>query len=145
MSGKIVAIGADHAGFELKHTLLTALNDMGFSILDFGTNDAKSVDYPEFADAVSDAITAGDAECGVLVCGSGIGMSIRANRHAGVRAALCHDEETARLAREHNDANILVLGARVMADEVAIKCAQLFFATSFDGGERHVRRVAKLA
>jgi len=145
MSQDTVAIGADHAGFKLKSVMITALRALGFRVLDLGTNGLDSVDYPDFADAVAKAVSNGLAQSGVLICGSGIGMSIGANRHAGVRAALCRDEETARLAREHNDANVLVLGARLTDEILAGRCADVFFSTEFDGGERHARRVAKLA
>jgi len=145
MSQDTVAIGADHAGFKLKTALITALRTLGFRVLDLGSNGLDSVDYPDFADAVAKVVSDGTAQSGVLICGSGIGMSIGANRHSGVRAALCHDEETARLAREHNDANVLVLGARLTDEELAGRCADVFFSTEFDGGERHARRVAKLA
>ena len=145
MSQETVAIGADHAGFELKSALSTVLKYLGHHVLDLGTNGPDSVDYPDFADAVAKALSDGTAQYGLLVCGSGIGMSIRANRHAGVRAALCHDEKTSRLAREHNDANVLVLGARLTDAAEARKCVEVFFSTEFDGGERHARRVAKLA
>ncbi len=137
-------MGADHAGFGLKAALSTVLKNLGFQVLDFGANSPDSVDYPDFADAVAKAVTDGTAQSGLLVCGSGIGMSIGANRHAGVRAALCHDEETARLAREHNDANVLVHGARLIDEELAGKCVEVFFSTEFDGEERHARRVEKL-
>ena len=144
MSQRTIAIGADHAGFPLKSALLAKLQDLGFRVLDLGTNGPDSVDYPDFADAVANAVSDGRAQSGLLVCGSGIGMSIGANRHAGIRAALCHDEETARLAREHNDANVLVLGARLTDEEQAGKCVEVFFSTEFDGGQRHARRVEKL-
>ena len=145
MSQGKVAIGADHAGFELKASLSAVLKELGFDLLDLGTHGLDSVDYPDFANAVADALTGGAAQRGLLICGSGIGMSIAANRHGGVRAALCHDEETARLAREHNDANVLVLGSRLVGKDVAESCVRVFFTTPFDGGERHARRVAKLA
>jgi len=145
MSQETVAVGADHAGFELKSSLVSVLQDSGFRVLDLGTDGPDSVDYPDYADAVATAVAGGQARFGLLICGSGIGMSIGANRHAGIRAALCHDEETARLAREHNDANVLVLGARLMSTDLARRCVGVFFSTKFDGGERHARRVAKLA
>lgn len=145
MSQKTVAIGADHAGYELKSSLSAVLKELGYGLLDLGTHGPDSVDYPDFADAVAEALTSGAARYGLLICGSGIGMSIAANRHGGVRAALCHDEETARLARQHNDANVLVLGSRLIDGGVAEKCVRVFFTTAFDGGERHARRVAKLA
>ena len=127
MSQDTVAIGADHAGFELKSALSTVLQNLGFRVLDLGTNGLEPVDYPDFADAVAKAVSDGTVQSGLLVCGSGIGMSIGANRHAGVRAALCHDEETARLAREHTDANVLVLGARLIDEELAGRCVDVFF------------------
>jgi len=144
MTQKIVAIGTDHAGFELKPAISSVLERMGFQVSDLGTNGPDSVDYPDFAEAVAQAVSNGTAQSGVLVCGSGIGMSIGANRHAGIRAALCHDEETARLAREHNDANVLVLGARLTDKDLVGKCTEVFFSTEFDAGERHARRVNKL-
>lgn len=145
MSQQTVAIGADHAGFELKAALSDVIRGLGFGVLDLGTDGPDSADYPDFADAVAKSLTEGAAAYGLLVCGSGIGMSIAANRHAGVRAALCHNEESARLAREHNDANVLVLGSRLTDPVLAEKCVKVFFSTEFDGGERHARRVAKLA
>ena len=144
MSQKIVAIGADHAGYELKTALSVVLIDLGYRVLDLGTNGPDSVDYPDFANTVSETLKNHKAQYGLLVCGSGIGMSIAANRHGGVRAALCHDEVTAQLAREHNDANVLVLGSRIIDPAVAEKCVRVFFSTKFDGGERHARRVEKL-
>jgi len=145
MPQETVAVGADHAGFELKSSLSAQLRELGYNVLDLGTNTSESVDYPDFANAVAQALTNGGAQYGLLICGSGIGMSIAANRHGGVRAALCHDETTARLAREHNDANVLVLGSRLIGRDDAEKCVRVFFTTDFDGGERHARRVAKLA
>lgn len=145
MPQKTVAIGADHAGCDLKSSLSHVLAELGFHVLDLGTDGPESVDYPDFANAVATSISDGTAQHGILVCGSGIGMSIAANRHPGIRAALCHSEETAQLAREHNDANVLVLGARITDLETARNCVRVFFSTDFDGGERHARRVAKLA
>ncbi len=117
---------------------------MGYSVLDLGTNGPDSVDYPDFAQALVEAMQQGRAEQGVLVCGTGIGMSIAANRHSGIRAALCHNAEAARLARQHNDANVLVLGARLIDLAAARECLQIFFTTLFEAG-RHTRRVDKLA
>lgn len=145
MPQKTVAIGADHTGCDLKSSLSNVLGDIGFHVLDLGTDGPNSVDYPDFADAVAAAVGEGTAQYGVLVCGSGIGMSIAANRHPGIRAALCHNEEMAQIARQHNDANVLVLGARTTDAETAGNCVKVFFSTEFDGGERHARRVAKLA
>lgn len=143
MPAETIAIAADHAGFEMKSMLAEELRQNGFTILDLGTNSSQSVDYPDFADALAKAIKAGQAGRGVLVCGTGIGISIAANRHKGIRAALCHDATDARLAREHNDANVLVLGGRTTGMENAKDCLKTFLATPFSGG-RHVRRVEKL-
>lgn len=140
----IVAVAADHGGYDLKCVLLAELRELGFEVLDLGTDGPNSVDYPDFADAVATAIAGGRAQRGLLVCGSGIGMSIAANRHRGIRAALCHDALTARLARAHNDANVLCLGGRLIGIERAKDCVKAFFTTPFDGG-RHERRVAKMS
>jgi ribose 5-phosphate isomerase B len=139
----IVAIAADHGGFDLKESLVPVLETAGLTVLDLGTTSRESVDYPEFADALAAALAAGRAQRGILICGTGIGISIAANRHPGIRAALCHDGLTARLARQHNDANVLVLGGRVLGIETAKDCLTTFLDTPFEGG-RHARRVAKL-
>ncbi len=139
-----VAVAADHGGFDLKTLLLPELSALGLSVLDLGTGAREPVDYPDFAAAVAGALADGRADGGLLICGTGIGMSIAANRHRGVRAALCHDGLTARLARQHNDANVLVLGGRLIGPEAAKDCLRIFFSTKFDGG-RHVARIAKLA
>jgi ribose 5-phosphate isomerase B len=139
-----VALGSDHAGVALKATLREALDAAGHPTLDLGTLGPESVDYPDFADAVARAVLAGQARFGVLVCGTGIGISIAANRHAGIRCALVHDTTTARLCREHNDANVLALGARIVGAEVALDALRAFLATPFGGG-RHERRVRKLS
>lgn len=144
MSSQAVAIAADHAGFELKSILKDELANMGCSVLDLGTGGPESVDYPDFAEALVAALHDGRADRGVLVCGTGIGMSIAANRHAGIRAALCHNAAAAKLARQHNDANILVLGARMMDPGAAKECVQVFFSTLFEAG-RHTPRVEKLS
>jgi ribose 5-phosphate isomerase B len=140
-----VAIAVDHGGFELKPVLISELEALGRRVLDLGTFSRDPVDYPDFAEALARAIEAGEAEAGVLACGTGIGMAIAANRHARIRAALCHDGTAARLARQHNDANVLVLGGRLIGPETARDCVRVFLSTAFDGGERHVRRVAKLS
>jgi ribose 5-phosphate isomerase B len=140
---KPIAVAADHAGYELKTTLVEELRSMGHEILDLGTDGPGSVDYPDYGTALAESIASGKAERGVAVCGTGIGISIAVNRHPGVRAALCHDETSARLAREHNDANVLALGARLIGTEVAKSCLRTFLETEFAGG-RHVARVAKL-
>jgi ribose 5-phosphate isomerase B len=138
-----VALGSDHAGVALKATLREALEAAGHPALDMGTNGPESVDYPDFADAVAAAVRDGRARLGVLVCGTGIGISIAANRHPGIRCALVHDVTGARLAREHNDANVLALGARVIGPEVALDALRAFLSTPFGGG-RHERRIRKL-
>jgi ribose 5-phosphate isomerase B len=139
-----LAIACDHAGLLMKQELKTAAEELGAAVLDLGTMDQASVDYPDFADRVAGALAAGEAECGVLVCGTGIGISIAANRHRHVRAALCHDITSARLARQHNDANVLALGARTTGLAVARDCLEAFISTPFEGG-RHAKRVQKLA
>jgi ribose 5-phosphate isomerase B len=139
-----VAVAADHGGYELKRVLLPELRALGHEVLDLGTHDGQSVDYPDFADALAAALQAARAQSGVLICGTGIGMSIAVNRHRDIRAALCHDALTARLARQHNDANVLVLGGRLLGPEQARDCLRTFFTTAFEGG-RHARRVAKLS
>ncbi len=138
-----VAIASDHAGVALKDVLAGELRALGHEVLDLGTKGTGSVDYPDFGHALAEAMAAGRAERGVAVCGTGIGISIAVNRHAGVRAAVCHDATSARLAREHNDANVLALGQRLIGEEVAKECLRVFMATDFAGG-RHAGRVAKL-
>lgn len=141
--GDTVAIASDHAGLDLKETLKGDLGALGFKVLDLGTNGPASVDYPDYGKSLAEAVTGGKAKAGVAVCGSGIGISIAANRVPGARAALVHDENTAGLAREHNDANIIAMGARVLAPDTARAMLKKFFATPFAGG-RHAGRVAKL-
>ena len=144
MSVKTIAMASDHAGYQMKAELKDVLAKGGYEVLDLGTNGPDSVDYPDFADAMAAAIRDGRAERGILICGTGVGISIAANRHKGVRAALVTDATTARLSREHNDSNVLALGARVIGIEVAKDCVAAFLATPYEGGERHSRRVAKL-
>ncbi|MDB4932544.1 MAG: rpiB [Myxococcaceae bacterium] len=136
-------LASDHAGYELKEHLEAWLVARGEAVRDLGTHDTASTDYPQWGHLLAAAIVAGEADRGVLVCGSGIGISIAANRHAGVRAALCHDEFTARAAREHNDANVIALGARVVGRGVAEGALLAFAETAFEGG-RHAARVAKI-
>jgi ribose 5-phosphate isomerase B len=143
MTPRIVALAADHAGFELKNALKELLAARGLEALDLGTHDGDAVDYPDMADLLAAALAEGRASLGVLVCGTGIGISIAANRHRHLRAALCHDVTGTRLAREHNDANVLVLGARTTGSEVAKDCLVAFLDTPFSGG-RHAGRVTKL-
>jgi ribose 5-phosphate isomerase B len=138
-----IAIASDHAGFELKEALKGLLAELAFSPLDLGTDGSASVDYPDFADRLAGALAQGKARRGVLVCGSGIGISIAANRHRHVRAAVVHDITSARLTRLHNDANVICLGARLIGSDVAKDCLRVFLETDFEGG-RHQNRVAKL-
>ena len=144
MSAKPIAIACDHAGFALKNELQQQLSDMGHEVLDLGTNSEDSVDYPDFGFAMAQAIRDGRAEQGVLVCGSGIGISIAANRYPEVRAALIHDALGARMCRQHNDANVICFGGRMIGIETAKDCLKLFLETEFEGG-RHGRRVNKLS
>jgi len=139
-----VAIAADHGGFDLKSILVAELRALGLEPLDLGTAGRDAVDYPDMAEALAAAIRDGRARRGVLICGTGIGMSIAVNRHRDIRGALVHDGLTARLARQHNDANVLILGGRLLGPELAKDCLKIFFSTAFDGG-RHERRVAKLS
>jgi len=143
MPEKPIVIGSDHAGYDMKRMLIEELRALGRDVLDLGCDGPDSVDYPDFGKAVAEAIAEGKAERGVVVCGTGIGISIAANRNARVRAAVCHDETSVRLARAHNDANVLALGARLIGPEVAKGCLRVFLATEFAGG-RHAVRVAKL-
>ena len=140
---KTIAIANDHAGLLLKQLLLAEIKALGFTALDLGTNTADSVDYPDYGFAVAKAVTDGRAQFGVAICGSGIGISIAANRVAGARAALCGTGLAAELSRQHNDANILCLGARLIGDAEARECLKRFLATRFEGG-RHENRVNKL-
>jgi|SRR5690606_39123609 ribose 5-phosphate isomerase B len=139
-----IAIAADHGGYELKAVLIEELKRLGHGVLDLGCHGPESVDYPDYADALAAALAAGRADRGVIICGTGIGISMAANRHPHVRAALCHNGLTARLARAHNDANVLALGGRILGSELAKDCLQEFLKTPFEGG-RHSRRVAKLS
>ena len=143
MSPETIVIAADHAGYEMKRALKQRLADDGFDVVDLGTDNEESVDYPDFAALLADSIVAGRFSRGVLLCGSGIGMSIAANRFPGVRAALVNDVGAARLARQHNDANVLVIGARLIDAAVAEECLEAFLSTDFEGG-RHQRRVRKM-
>lgn len=138
-----VAIAGDHAALDMKAALVAVLQDVGLTALDLGTHGPDSVDYPDFADALAAALADGRAARGVLVCGTGIGISIAANRHAHLRAALCHNTTDARLSRLHNDANVIVFGARTMGIETAKDALRVFLDTGFEGG-RHARRVSKL-
>jgi ribose 5-phosphate isomerase B len=138
-----IALGADHAGFELKEKLKRWLLEQGFSVEDCGTNSSESCDYPDFARAAGEQVVAGRAALGIMVCGTGIGMAMSANKMAGIRAANAHSEFEAEMARAHNDANVLALGARVLSEAEALKIVDKFLRTDFAGG-RHQRRVDKI-
>ena len=144
MAGASIAVASDHAGFDLKELLKRDLQQAGHDVLDLGTNSTESVDYPDFGKAMADAIGSGQAGRGVLVCGTGIGISIAANRNPKVRAALVHDVTSARLSREHNDANVVAFGARLIGTEAAREALKVFLDTELAGG-RHAGRVAKLS
>ena len=138
-----IAVGCDHGGFGLKQVICTLLMEMGHQVNDVVCTSEASVDYPEFADKVCAALAEGSSERGILICGTGIGMSIAANRHRHVRAALCHESLTARLSREHNDANVLCLGARVLGEAIALDIVRTWMTTEFAGG-RHLRRITMM-
>ncbi|WP_457641081.1 ribose 5-phosphate isomerase B [Persephonella sp.] len=135
-----VAIGSDHAGFDFKEMIKEHLQNKGYEVIDKGTHSRESVDYPLFGEAVAKSVVNGEADRGIVICGTGIGISISANKIKGVRAALCTNEYMARMARKHNDANVLALGARVLGIDLAISIVDTFFSTEFEGG-RHERRV----
>ena len=139
-----IVVGADHAGFEMKLILADYLRQHGHQVIDKGTDSDDPVDYPDFAEAVSTALLAGEAERGVLACGSGVGASVSANKIPGIRAGLCHDTYSARQGVEHDDMNILVLGARVIGVEMARELVDHFLAAKFNGEERHRRRIEKI-
>lgn len=144
MSDKVIAIACDHAGVALKTLLIEELQKLGKEILDLGTNSDASVDYPDFANAVAKALSEKKASKAVLICGSGIGISIAANRHRHIRAALCSEPVSARLSRQHNDANVICFGARTIGSEIARECVKVFLNTEFEGG-RHQGRVDKMS
>ena len=139
-----IVIGADHAGYDLKQIIVADLRHLGHEVIDKGTDSDDPVDYPDFAEAVSKALVNGDADRGVLICGSGVGTSVAANKIPGIRAGLCHNTYSARQGVEHDDMNVLVLGARVIGIELAREVVDSFLAAKFNGAERHRRRVAKI-
>ncbi|MEP6572874.1 MAG: ribose 5-phosphate isomerase B [Gemmatimonadota bacterium] len=141
--GEVIPIGADHAGFALKSRLIAELRSMGFEPLDLGTGSTDSTDYPDYAHLVAERVESGEVNRGILLCGTGLGMSYAANRHHGVRAAVAWTPEVAGLARAHNDANILVLPARFVSEKDGIAILKTWLETPFEGG-RHGRRVAKI-
>ena len=140
----MIAIGNDHAGYELKLEVIKFLESKGYEVKDFGCDSTKSVDYPDYAHAVAHAVADGEAEKGILICGTGIGVSISANKVKGIRAALCHDVFSAEATRQHNDANVLTMGARVIGGGLALKIVETFVETPFSNDERHIRRISKI-
>jgi ribose 5-phosphate isomerase B len=140
----MIAIGSDHAGFEYIEQLKKLLDEIGKPYQDFGTTSPDSVDYPDIAHIVSMAVASGKCLPGILICGTGIGMSIVANKHKGIRAAACESSASAKLSREHNDANILCFGARITSWETATEIVKTFLSTPFSGGERHMCRIEKI-
>ena len=139
-----IAIGSDHGGFSLKKIIIEHLVKNGFEPLDCGTFDTKSCDYNDFAEVVCDAVVSGKAHFGILICGTGIGMSMTANKINGIRCALLSDVFSAKATREHNDANVMALGARVMGDCLALELVDAFLATEFSNEERHINRIKKI-
>lgn len=138
-----IAIGSDHAGFELKEAIKELLVELGHEPVDFGTDGAQSVDYPDFAGPTARAVASGDCHRGILICGTGIGMSIAANKVGGIRAALVHDLLSARLTREHNDSNVLCLGQNIIGRAIALEIVRVWLGADFEGG-RHSRRLEKI-
>lgn len=144
MKVKTIAIGCDHVGFPYKGRISALLKSQGMEVLDFGTQSTESVDYPDFVHPVANSIEKGDADLGVIICGSGNGVAMTANKHQGIRAAVCWTEELAILARQHNDANVIALPARFVSIENALSMVKSFLETEFEAG-RHTGRVAKIA
>ena len=138
-----IAIASDHRGYEVKGKILFLLEELGHETTDYGPDNAESVDYPDFAAKVAHAVSAGDIERGILICGTGIGMCITANKFAGVRAAACHDDLTARMSRLHNDANVLCLSGDLLGDRLVNRMVEIWLTTEFEGG-RHTRRIDKI-
>ncbi len=139
-----IAIGCDHGGFSMKNELIPFIESMGHTVADFGCPDARSVDYPDIAFPVAEAVVRGEYERGILICGTGIGISISANKVRGARCAHCTEETSARLSREHNDANLLALGGRIIGAELAKSIVKTFLSTAFSGDDRHVKRISKI-
>ena len=139
-----IAVGADHAGFQLKQNIAAYLRDLGHEVIDLGTTSTEPVDYPDYAEAVGKTVLEGHAERAVLICGSGVGASVSANKLPGIRGAMCHDTYSAHQGVEHDDMNVLVLGARIIGVELARELVRTFLAAKFTHEERHVRRVGKI-
>lgn len=140
----MIAIGSDHGGFELKEKLMEHLRERGLEYKDFGTYSSASCDYPVYAKAVANAVASGECDRGIIICGTGIGVSITANKVRGIRAALCGDCFSAEATRQHNDANVLCMGARVVGEGLALKIADTFLDTPFSNDERHIRRISMI-
>ncbi len=140
-----IAIGSDHAGFHLKKNLLGVLRDDGHEVVDVGTDSDQAVDYPDFTEAVAVAVRGHEVDRGVMICGSGVGASVAANKVQGIRAAVCHDTYSAHQGVEHDDMNVLVLGARIVGVSLATELVDAFLGATFSGDERHLRRMAKVA
>ena len=140
----MIAIGSDHGGFELKEKLMEHLSERGLEYNDFGTYSSASCDYPVYAKAVANAVASGECDRGIIICGTGIGVSITANKVRGIRAALCGDCFSAEATRQHNDANVLCMGARVVGEGLALKIADTFLDTPFSNDERHIRRISMI-
>lgn len=140
----MIAIGSDHGGYALKQEIMKHLQEKGLEFKDYGTYTEESCDYPEYGKAVARAVAAGEAEKGIIICGTGIGISISANKIHGIRAALCHDCFSAEMTRLHNDANVLAMGARVVGPGLALKITDTFLETPFSNDERHIRRISKI-
>ncbi|MDY4223378.1 MAG: ribose 5-phosphate isomerase B [Oscillospiraceae bacterium] len=140
----MIAIGSDHGGFELKEKLMEHLSERGLEYKDFGTYSSASCDYPVYAKAVANAVASGECDRGIIICGTGIGVSITANKVRGIRAALCGDCFSAEATRQHNDANVLCMGARVVGEGLALKIADTFLDTPFSNDERHIRRISMI-
>ena len=143
MTKKKIFLASDHAGFKLKQAIKKFLIKKGKKIMDLGTKNSDSVDYPDFAHLLVKKMKSKNNNIGILVCGSGIGMSMSANRHKNIRAALCHNTKSAKLSRMHNDANVITIGSRLTKKNVALKCVNIFLRTPFDGG-RHLKRIKKI-
>ena len=141
---KKVILASDHAGFELKEEIKKYLINKRKKVLDLGTKSTTSVDYPDYAHLLSKKMKKSKNQFGILICGTGIGMSMAANKHKNIRAALCHNTKSTKLSREHNNANVMAIGARLTKKNVALKCVSTFLNTDFDGGSRHVKRIKKI-
>lgn len=140
----IIAVGSDHAGLEIKNETISVLKELGYEYIDYGTNTPESVDYPDFGELVSDAVSTGKADKGILICGTGIGMSIVANKFHNIRASLCNELFSAKMSRLHNDANILVIGGRIVGKDLAKEIIHVWLTTPFEGG-RHINRLKKIS